>query len=355
MTPIKVLIVDDSALMRELLTTLLSQDPEIQVIGSATDPLQARKMIKLLLPDVITLDIEMPKMDGLTFLEKIMTLRPMPVIMIASLTQRGAEATMKALELGAVDFFPKPTIDMHKSIEQRANELILKVKTAALANVKAFDKHSVQKKANSPRSNFIAPTTEKIIAIGASTGGVEALTSIISKLPFNSPAVLVTQHMPEKFTNAFAERLHKMSSVSVSEAQHGERVLPGHVYIARGGWHLELKRSGEGYTCQLTEKPPISGHRPSIDTLFKSTCKAAGENAIGVILTGMGKDGASGLLEMRKTGARTLGQDESSSVVYGMPRAAFDAGAVETQVPLNKMTDTILNLCGSIRNRYISV
>ncbi|WP_026261569.1 protein-glutamate methylesterase/protein-glutamine glutaminase [Kiloniella laminariae] len=351
----KVLIVDDSALMRELLQALLSRDPGIHVVGTAADPFQARQMIKQLLPDVITLDIEMPKMDGLSFLEKIMTLRPMPVVMVSSLTQAGAEATITALELGAVDFFPKPKLGMQKGIEKRADELISKVKSAAGARVKALQKKaSVLDKSNLPPPVSFS-TTEKIIAIGASTGGVEALREIICRLPANSPAVLVTQHMPEKFTQTFAERLNKVSAVSVSEARQDERVLPGHVYIAPGNKHLKLKRSGANYICQLSDTPPVSGHRPSVDVLFSSTRDAAGKNAVGVILTGMGKDGASGLLELRQAGAKTFGQDESSSVVYGMPKAAFEMGAVEQQLPLHLIAEAILNACGSEQDRHIRV
>ncbi len=355
MRPTKVLIIDDSALMRELLKGLLSLDPTIEVVGVASDPLQARQMIKQLLPDVITLDIEMPKMDGLTFLEKVMTLRPMPVVMVSSLTQQGAEATMTALELGAVDFFPKPKLDMKRGIEQRADELIGKVKAASHAKVKPLDRHADDGSGASALAALKFSTTEKIIAIGASTGGVEALRVVIKDLPANSPAILVTQHMPEKFTKTFAERLNKISAVAVSEARHGERVLPGHVYIAPGGQHLELRRSGANYLCKLTDEPPVSGHCPSVDVLFKSTCKAAGKNAVAVILTGMGKDGAEGMLDLRNAGARTFGQDEPSSVVYGMPRAAFESGAVETQLPLSKMTEAMLSACGSVKDRHIRV
>nr|WP_281175857.1 chemotaxis response regulator protein-glutamate methylesterase [Kiloniella spongiae] len=355
LTSIKVLIVDDSALMRELLTALLSQDPTIEVVGSATDPYQARQMIKQLLPDVITLDIEMPRMDGLSFLEKIMTLRPMPVVMVSSLTQQGAEATLNALELGAVDFFPKPKLDMKRGIEKRADELIHKIKTAAQAKVKTLEREQDTPLALNPLSNIKFSTTEKIIAIGASTGGVEALRVVIKNLPANSPAVLVTQHMPEKFTKTFAERLNKISAVSISEAKHGERVLPGHVYIAPGGKHLKLHRSGANYLCQLTDEEAVSGHKPSVDVLFRSTSEAAGKNAIGVILTGMGKDGAAGMLELREVGAKTFGQDEASCVVYGMPKAAYDIGAVEHQVSLNKITEAMLNACGAAKDRHIRV
>ncbi|WP_276327707.1 protein-glutamate methylesterase/protein-glutamine glutaminase [Kiloniella majae] len=355
LTPVKVLVVDDSALMRELLTALLSQDPTIEVVGSATDPYQARQMIKQLLPDVITLDIEMPRMDGLSFLEKIMTLRPMPVVMVSSLTQQGAEATLNALELGAVDFFPKPKLDMKRGIEQRADELIHKVKTAALAKVKTLEREPEAQLALNPLSNIKFSTTEKVIVIGASTGGVEALRVVIKNLPANSPAVLVTQHMPEKFTKTFAERLNKISAVSVSEAKHGERVLPGHVYIAPGGKHLKLHRSGANYLCQLTDEEAVSGHKPSVDVLFRSTCEAAGKNAIGVILTGMGKDGAAGMLELQKVGAKTFGQDEASCVVYGMPKAAYEIGAVEHQVPLKKMAEAMLSACGAAKDRHIRV
>ena len=350
---IKVIVVDDSALMRQMMTEMLSSDPEIEVVAAAPDPLVAREKIKRHDPDVITLDIEMPKMDGLSFLEKIMTLRPMPVVMVSSLTQTGAEATIRALELGAVDCFGKPQIDLKSGLLEASAELIAKVKTAARARVKAYNPTSAPAKPAGEGLSF--GTTEKIIAIGASTGGVEALTEIITHLPPDSPAVLVAQHMPVRFTSSFADRLDGKSYVSVSTAQDGERVLPGHVYIAPGPDHLELSRSGANYICRYSSAPPVSGHRPSVDVLFNSVATTAGANAVGLILTGMGSDGADGLLRMRESGATTFGQDEPSCVVYGMPRAAMAKGGVETELPLSKLADAVLASCGEPAERKVRV
>ena len=350
---IKVVVVDDSALMRQMLTEMLSSDPEIEVVSSAPDPLVAREQIKRHDPDVVTLDIEMPKMDGLSFLEKIMTLRPTPVVMVSSLTQAGADATIRALELGAVDCFGKPQIDLKAGLQEASAELIAKVKTAARARVKAYNPSS--RPATVAGAGLSFGTTEKIIAIGASTGGVEALTEIITQLPPDSPAVLVAQHMPVRFTSSLADRLDGKSHVAVATAQDGERVLPGHVYIAPGPDHLELSRSGANYVCRYSGAPPVSGHRPSVDVLFNSVAQAAGANAVGLILTGMGSDGAQGLLRMRESGARTFGQDEATCVVYGMPRAAKAEGAVETELPLSALTEAILRSCGDPAERKVRV
>ncbi|WP_169569003.1 protein-glutamate methylesterase/protein-glutamine glutaminase [Sneathiella limimaris] len=336
---ITVLIVDDSALIRQMLTTMLNSDPGIEVIGSAPDPLTARQMIKELNPDVLTLDIEMPKMDGIAFLEKIITLRPMPVVMISSLTQEGADIALKALEIGAVDYIGKPTSDVRVGLEEKKAEVISKVKTAARAQVFAKKPSDIRKVTTVSYSGY--KTTEQIICIGASTGGVEALREIVTALPANSPAVLITQHMPESFTTSFANRLDQISKVTVVEAKQNQRILPGHVYIAPGHSHLELAKSGANYVCHLHDGPPVSGHRPSVNVLFNSAAKIGGKNAVGVILTGMGKDGAEGLLAMRQAGAPTIGQDEASCIVYGMPRVAFELGAVEKQYPLNKITAAI--------------
>ncbi len=330
-----VLIVDDSALIRQMLTSMLGSDPGIEVVGAAPDPLTARQMIKQLNPDVLTLDIEMPKMDGIAFLEKIIALRPMPVVMISSLTQEGAEVALKALEIGAVDYIGKPTSDVRVGLEQKKIEIVSKVKTAAKAKVFAKKPPAPSGQAAVTYSSY--KTTEQIICIGASTGGVEALREIITALPPNSPAVLVTQHMPGSFTTSFAERLNKISKVTVLEASQNQRVLPGHVYIAPGDHHLELARSGANYICHLHDGPTVSGHRPSVNVLFESAAKVAGKNTVGVILTGMGRDGAEGLLSMRQAGAVTIGQDEASCIVYGMPRAAFELGAVEKQYPLTSI------------------
>jgi two-component system, chemotaxis family, protein-glutamate methylesterase/glutaminase len=339
--PIRVLIVDDSALMRQMLSELLSADPEIAVVGVAADPLAAREKIKALNPDVLTLDIEMPHMDGLAFLEKIMTLRPMPVVMVSSLTQKGADAALRALEIGAVDYVGKPTIDLRSSLPALAAELIAKVKQAATARVRPMRRDALPSGTKGPGYS----ATVKIVAIGASTGGVEALHAVLGAMPADSPAILVAQHMPQAFTASFARRLDKCCAVSVAEASDGARVLPGHVYVAPGNQHLELVRSGASYQCRLHDGDLVSGHRPSVDVLFGSVARAAGQNAVGVILTGMGKDGAAGLHEMRSAGAHTIGQDEATSLVYGMPRAARDQGGVERELPLAKIPQEILNQC----------
>ena len=343
--PIKVLIVDDSALMRQMLTEMLSSDPEIEVVGAAPHPLIARTMIKELLPDVLTLDIEMPQMDGLSFLEKIMTLRPMPVVMVSSLTQSGADATMRALEIGAVDFVSKPVSGLSTGMAALRDELIGKLKAAATARLRGGGMRLASKLPASGSWGGGFRSSEKIIAIGASTGGVEALRELICSLPPDGPAVLVTQHMPAQFTASFANRLDGLAAVAVSEARDGVRVLPGHVYIAPGNFHLELKRSGADYLCSVADGPLVSGHRPSVDVLFDSVARVAGENAVGVILTGMGRDGAKGLLAMRGAGAMTIGEDATTCVVYGMPRAAHEVGATQIELPLHKIPAEILSHC----------
>jgi two-component system, chemotaxis family, protein-glutamate methylesterase/glutaminase len=340
--PVRVLIVDDSALIRQLLSTLLSEDPEIEVVGTAGDPFIARDRIKALNPDVVTLDVEMPHMDGVTFLRKIMTLRPMPVIMISTLTQAGAETTIEALEIGAVDFVAKPTTDVANALAGLAAELQAKVKSAAHARVGARRVPAPERK---PRRDRPACSIDKIIAIGASTGGVEALKTLLMDMPAACPPILITQHMPPRFTAAFAERLNRECPMAVSEAVHNEPVEPNHAYIAPGSHHLELVRVGGYYRCHLDDGPAVSGHRPSVDVLFRSVANIAGKAAVGAILTGMGKDGAEGLLQLRNTGAMTFGQDEASSLIYGMPRVAFERGAVVRQFPLSHMADAILDAC----------
>jgi len=354
-SPIRVLIVDDSALMRKLLTQMLASEPGIRVIDAVPDPIVARQRIKAANPDVLTLDIEMPKMDGLAFLERVMALRPMPVVMVSSLTRKGADATLAALELGAVDFVAKPLIDLERGLVAMRDELVAKVKAAARANVRQR-----RVMGGPPSPARIAPrlgyaSTEKIVAIGASTGGVEALSELFGALPADCPAILVTQHMPAKFTASFAARLDRHCAMAVSEARDGARVLPGHVYIAPGGVQLELARSGADYVCRVYEGPPVSGHCPSVDVLFGSTARVAGANAIGVILTGMGRDGALGLRAMRDAGASTIGQDERSSVVYGMPAAAKANGAVVTELPLNEIPSAILHLCERQRGMNVRI
>ena len=341
----RVLIIDDSALMRALLSSLLSEDPEIEVVDAAPDPLVAREMIKAHNPDVVTLDVEMPRMDGLTFLRKIMTLRPMPVVMISTLTQAGAEVTLEALEIGAVDFVAKPTNAVGPAMTALAGELRAKVKAAARTRVRA---RPVQPAPRQPMRQRLERHTGKILMIGASTGGVEALKTLLMDLPPDCPPTLVTQHMPERFTAAFASRLNRECPVAVSEATDRQRIEPGCVYIAPGGaHHLELAREGTAFVCRLTDAEPMSGHRPSVDVLFRSGARVAGSQVIGVILTGMGKDGAEGLLELRKAGARTLGQDEATSLIYGMPRVAFERGAVERQFPPTELAGAIVERCSA--------
>jgi two-component system, chemotaxis family, protein-glutamate methylesterase/glutaminase len=338
---IRVLIVDDSALMRQLLTHILGSDREIEVAGTAPDPLLARDKIKELNPDVLTLDLEMPRMDGLTFLEKLMALRPMPVLVVSTLTQKGADAALRALELGAVDYVAKPRVDIQNGVCELGAELIAKVKAAAVARISA--RRRAETSAKPIVFDHKLSTEGRIVAIGASTGGVEALQQLLTGLPANIPATLITQHMPPGFTASFAKRLDGRCAMSVSEAIDGARALPGHVYIAPGNVHLELVRSGAHYFCRLQDGPRVSGHKPSVDVLFNSFAAVAGKNAVGVILTGMGSDGAAGLLRMRQAGARTLGQDESSCLIYGMPKAAKLLGAVETEFPLSRIPKEIMS------------
>lgn len=350
---IRVAVVDDSALMREILSSILSEAPDIQVVGTARDPYVARELIKKTNPDVLTLDIEMPRMDGLGFLDKIMSLRPMPVVMVSSLTQKGADATMQALELGAVDFVSKPAFDLKSDMQAKSEEIISKVRNASRARVRGRQTSDSAGRAQKPAIQF--KSTERIIAIGASTGGVEALREVICALPPDAPAVLITQHMPEQFTKSFATRLDSICKVKVQEAVDGQRVLPGHVYLAPGNFHLSLARTGANYLCRVHDGPPVSGHRPSVDVLFESMARVAGQNAIGVILTGMGRDGAAGLLSMRKSGARTIGQDEASCVVYGMPRVAYEAGGVERQLPLSAICSGLVEAVGTETIRAVRV
>jgi two-component system chemotaxis response regulator CheB len=343
-SPVRVLVIDDSALMRQLLSALLSDDPDIEVVGTANDPLMARDRIKALNPDVITLDIEMPQMDGLTFLRKLMELRPMPVVMCSTLTQAGADATLQALEIGAVDFIAKPTGNVASAMNDLSLELRTKVKTAARARVTA---RRAAPAPILPKRAQLGGTPEKIIVMGASTGGVEALKEVLVHLPSDTPPILITQHMPPRFTAAFANRLNNECPMTIHEAAHDQPVERGHAYIAPGAHHLELDRRNGRFLCRLHDEPPVSGHRPSVDVLFRSAARIAGPITIGVILTGMGKDGAEGMLELRRARAITLGQDEESALVYGMPRVAFERGAVMRQCSLSKMSDAILAACGA--------
>jgi two-component system chemotaxis response regulator CheB len=338
--PIRVLIVDDSALMRQMLTEILSSDAGIEVIDTASDPYIAREKIKALNPDVVTLDIEMPRMNGISFLEKIMTLRPMPVVMISSLTTEGADISLRALELGAVDVIAKPGTAQHRIREHR-EEIVAKVKAAAGARLRPLAGLS----AAAPAAAADYRSGDRLVAIGASTGGVEALGGVLAMMPPGAPPILIVQHMPARFVPSFAGRLNGTCAITVCEAQDGERIKPGHAYIAPGDVHLRLARSGRGFRCALHGSERVSGHCPSADVLFQSFAAEAGPRAVGVILTGMGADGADGLLAMRRAGARTIGQDQGSSLIYGMPRVAFEAGAVELQLPLGRIAGKILALC----------
>ncbi len=339
----KVIIVDDSLTIRELFSSILSSDPEIEVLATATDPYDAREKIKSLNPDVITLDVEMPKMDGITFLEKIMTLRPMPVVMISTLTQKGADVTFRALELGAVDYIPKPTQNVEKEINNIKDELIQKVKSAARAKIGNKPKRSTEKVA--PILLPINIDKNKIIAIGASTGGVEALTDILTIMPKDCPPIVITQHMPPLFTNNFANRLDKLCNIRVHEAKNGQVLENGNAYIAEGGKHLEFERKSAKYCCLIKDGPLVSGHKPSVDVMFCSVADVMGKNAVGVILTGMGKDGTVGMMRMKNAGCHNIGQDEKSCLVYGMPKAAYLAGAVDEQIPLSEISSAILRAC----------
>ncbi len=345
MKPITVLVVDDSALIRQMFREMLSSEPDIQVIDTASDPLEAREKIKRLNPDVLTLDIEMPKMDGLSFLEKIMTLRPMPVVMASTLTQKGADATVRALEIGAFDYVSKPLSSQTRdTLAKLKDELISKVRAAAKANMSALS----TTKANVPASVIPfnpPPGCRKIIAIGASTGGVEALRDVFLRLPSNSPPIVVTQHMPEHFTKSFAARLNGLSQVEVLEAENHARLKPGRAYIAPGGVHMRVVKVGADYVCKLEDSPPVSGHKPSVDVLFHSVAESIGTQAVGVILTGMGRDGADGMKAMRDKGAYNIGQNQATCVVYGMPKVAFTVGAVHAELALPDIPGAVLKYC----------
>jgi two-component system chemotaxis response regulator CheB len=348
---IRVLIIDDSSLVRQLLSELLSADPELQVVGVAPDPMVAREKIKQLNPDVLTLDVEMPRMDGLTFLENLMRLHPMPVVMVSTLTERGAEVTLQALELGAVDFVTKPKLDVVKGLNAYAEELCAKVKSAARSRVRGTgllrSGGPVPPPVKAKGGPRMFRTTDRLIAIGASTGGTEAIKAVLERMPPDAPAIVITQHIPAAFSGPFAARMDRCSAMSVCEAQDGQAILPGHAYIAPGGQHLLVRRDGARYVCKLNEEEPVNRHRPSVDVLFRSVAEHAGPNAVGVILTGMGDDGARGLKLMRDAGARTLAQDEATSVVWGMPGAAWRIGAAEQLLPLDRISDETLTLAGA--------
>jgi two-component system, chemotaxis family, protein-glutamate methylesterase/glutaminase len=347
--PARVLVVDDSALIRQVLTQALSAAPGIEVIGTAQDPYVARDKIKALAPDVLTLDIEMPRMDGLAFLEKLMRARPMPVVMVSTLTAAGAEATLRALELGAVDFVTKPRVGVLDALPTFTAEVVEKVRAAARARVRvAAPRLAAPATPATPvaarQSLSTLRATDTVIAMGASTGGTEALREVLETLPPDAPGIVVVQHMPEHFTRAFAQRLDQLCTVRVSEASDGDRVLVGHVLIAPGNHHMRVVRDGAAVRVRISQDPPVNRHRPSVDVLFHSVAERMGPNALGVIMTGMGADGAQGLLAMRRAGARTVAQDEATCVVFGMPREAIAAGAAEKVVALGKIAPTVLDL-----------
>src|SRR5574344_1571977 len=360
---IRVIVVDDSALVRSLLAEIINRQGDMECIGTANDPLVAREMIRELNPDVITLDVEMPRMDGIDFLGRLMRLRPMPVLMISTLTERGAEVTMRALELGAVDFVAKPRIGVANGLQQLATEIADKIRIAAQAHL-----HRVGR---SPSAGAAAPaakpaassagllgrvSTEKLIAIGASTGGTEAIKEVLIHMPADAPAIVITQHMPSGFTTSFAARLNSLCQITVKEAVHGERILPGHAYIAPGGMQFSISRSGANYVAVVDEQaPPVNRHKPSVEVLFKSVAQFVGRNAFGIMLTGMGGDGAAAMREMRDAGSYNYVQDEASCIVFGMPREAIAHGAADEVLPLNKIADALLarlrTTGGAVRHR----
>lgn len=348
--PCRVLIVDDSALVRQVLSEILARDPGIEVVGTAADPLLAREKIKRLNPDVLTLDVEMPRMDGLAFLENLMRLHPLPVVMVSSLTERGADTTLQALALGAVDFIAKPKLDIARGLEGYAEELCSKVRMAARSRVRAIAPFASKRRLPvqpPPAAPIRFRTTDRLIAIGASAGGTEALRVVLEGMPADAPAVVITQHIPASFSSAFAERLDRHSAMSVREANDGEAVLPGHAYLPPGGQHLRIIRDGARWRCRIDDSAPVNRHKPAVDVLFRSVALAAGANAIGVILTGMGDDGARGLLELKQAGAPTLVQDEATSVVWGMPGSAVRLGAAEEMLPLDQIASRLVSLSQS--------
>ncbi len=343
--PIKVLIVDDSALMRALLTEIINGAPDLEVVGAAPDPIAAREMIKTLNPDVLTLDVEMPRMNGLEFLDRLMRLRPMPVIMISSFTAAGSDVTLKALELGAVDYLAKPRAENISMLQVYAEDIRDKIRAASGARLKSTSRVAVP-----PAPTFAQPKgsfsprllAERVIAIGASTGGTEAIKEVLGSLPGEMPPIVMVQHMPESFTPSFAQRLNSLSKLTVIEAQGGERLQPGMAYLAPGHSHMRVRRSGGGLMLELSQEEPVNRHRPAVDVLFRSVAEQVGKNALGVILTGMGKDGAQGLLAMRQAGAWNIGQDQASCVVYGMPREAAEVGALDEVASLTDISGSIM-------------
>lgn len=358
---VRVLVVDDSALIRSLLRSIIDAAPDMTCVGVAPDPIVAREMIRNLNPDVLTLDVEMPKMDGLDFLEKLMRLRPMPVVMVSGHTARGSEASLRALELGAVEIVTKPRLDLTAGLEGAAEEIRDKIRAASMARIRPRQASTLPpptSTAASATSATAAPAravaADRLIAIGASTGGTEAIKAVLMAMPAGAPGVVITQHMPERFTKSFAERLDRVSALTVTEAVHGERILSGHAYVAPGHSHLRIARSGGAYVADLSTEPPVNRHRPSVDVLFNSVAAVAGKQAVGALLTGMGKDGALGLLAMRKAGAFTIAQNEASCVVYGMPREAVLIGGAAEELALERIAPRLIEtsrMTGAVGSR----
>jgi two-component system chemotaxis response regulator CheB len=346
MAKTRVVVVDDSALVRSLLTEIINRQNDMVCVGAAADPLVAREMIRELNPDVITLDVEMPRMDGLEFLSRLMRLRPMPVVMVSTLTEKGAEVTLRALELGAVDFVAKPRIGVSSGLNELAGDIVDKIRVAACARVgrhsSAVPTAPVATAASAAPAPLPRISTEKIICIGASTGGTEAIREVLVPMPADAPAIVITQHMPPGFTTSFAARLNTLCRISVAEARHGERILPGHAYLAPGGHHLRIERSGSNYVAVIEDTEPVNRHKPSVEVLFRSAARVIGPNAIGVMLTGMGADGAQAMREMKDAGSHNYVQDEASCVVFGMPRMAIQVGAADEILPLTQIAPALL-------------
>jgi len=363
MAKTRVVVVDDSALVRSLLAEIINRQHDMQCVGAASDPLVAREMIRELNPDVITLDVEMPRMDGLEFLSRLMRLRPMPVVMVSTLTEQGAEITLRALEMGAIDFVAKPRIGVSHGLNELAGDIVDKIRVAAAAQVRRLAAPApvaATPAAHAPASaRPAAPlprvSTEKIICIGASTGGTEAIREVLVPMPADAPAIVITQHMPPGFTTSFATRLDGLCKIRVAEARDGQRILPGHAYIAPGGRHLRIDRSGSNYVAVVEDTEPVNRHRPSVEVLFKSAARVIGPNAIGIMLTGMGADGASAMREMKDAGSYNYVQDEASCVVFGMPRVAIQHGAAHEVLPLNQIAPAVLarlaNAPAGVRHR----
>jgi len=354
---IRVVVVDDSALVRSLLSEIINRQADMECVGTANDPLIAREMIRELNPDVITLDIEMPKMDGIEFLGRLMRLRPMPVLMISTLTERGADITMRALELGAVDFVAKPRIGVVDGINDLSSQIVDKVRVAAQAHVRrsvAPASTAVPSQAvAAPRNQAIGRiSTEKLICIGASTGGTEAIKEILVRMPADSPGIVITQHMPPGFTTSFAARLDGLCQIAVKEAANGDRILPGHAYIAPGGKQFRIDKSGANYVCVVEDGELVNRHKPSVEVLFKSAARVVGRNAFGIMLTGMGNDGAKAMKEMRDSGSYNYVQDEASCVVFGMPREAILHGAADEVLPLLSIAPALLTKLSGSNDRY---